>query len=291
MTREFRTYHEVAGDDRSQLGAQVARQRERVRERLAGVRCVVAVMSGKGGVGKSYVTAALARGLAPRCTAGVGVLDADLHGPTAARLLDATGPVPLEVGGARPAQGAGGVKVFSTDLLLADGQPLRWREPEGDRFVWRGALETGTLREFLSDVAWGTLDLLLVDLPPGTAHLSDLGTFVPDLAGAVAVTIPSEESRRSVARAMQAARDVPIRLLGVMENMSGYACPGCGETRRLFPGDAGTALARAFGVPLLGTVPFHRAARADPNAVGEGVATPAPALPTAVIDALLEVLP
>ena len=96
----------------------------------------------------------------------------------------------------------------------------------------------------MSDVVWGDLDLLLIDLPPGTDRLQDLAELAPGVAGVVAVTIPSEESRRAVSRAMRAAREAGLALLGVVENMSGYACPGCGTRTSLFPGDAGDTLAK-----------------------------------------------
>lgn len=252
---KFRTYHEVEGPDASGLAGQVGQQRQRVRERLASIGRVVAIMSGKGGVGKSYVTAGLALALADR-QRSVGVLDADLAGPTAARMLGARGPLRVDHGGVHPAAGLGGIRVFSTDLLMDEGAPLRWREPGSERFVWRGTLEAGALREFLSDVIWGDLDLLLVDLPPGTDRLHDLAELVPDLTGVVTVTVPSEESRRAVERAMRAALEVGLKLLGVVENMSGYACPSCGATGPLFPGDAGDALAAEFAVPLLARIPF-----------------------------------
>ena len=257
---KFRTYHQVEGADASRLAEQVAAQRRRVEERLGSIGRVIAIMSGKGGVGKSYVTAAIALGLADRLPRGVGVLDADLKGPTAARLLGASGPVRLDHDGVHPARGRSGVKVFSMDLLLEDGQPLRWNEPGHERFVWRGVLETGALREFLADVLWGSLDLLLVDLPPGADRLEDLAELVPHLAGALAVTIPSEESRRSVGRAMRTALRAKVKLLGVIENMSGYACGQCGRTGPLYPGHAGPALAEEFGVPLVAKIPFHSAA-------------------------------
>ncbi|HEV8358321.1 MAG TPA: P-loop NTPase [Gemmatimonadales bacterium] len=256
---KFRTYHQVEGSDASRLAEQVAAQRRRVEERLGTIGRVVAIMSGKGGVGKSYVTAAIALGLADRLPGGVGVLDADLKGPTAARLLGASGPVRLDQDGVHPAPGQSGVKVFSMDLLLEDGQPLRWNEPAHERFVWRGVLETGALREFLADVVWGSLDLLLVDLPPGADRLEDLAELVPHLAGALAISIPSEESRRSVERAMRSALRAKVKLLGVIENMSGYACGQCGRTGPLFPGNAGPALAEEFGVPLVAKIPFHSA--------------------------------
>ena len=252
----FRTYNEVSGEDRSRLMSQVVAQRERVARRLESVGRVVAVMSGKGGVGKSYVSAALAVGAARRFTGGVGVLDADLRSPTVARLLDASGPLRVREDGVEPATGRGGVRVVSTDLLLDEGQPLRWREPETEQFVWRGVLEAGTLREFLSDVLWGPLDLLLLDLPPGADGVADLIALVADLAGALIVTIPSDESRRSVARTMRSAMEAGIPLLGIVENMSGYSCGECAASGRLFDGTAGADLSEEFDVPLLATVPF-----------------------------------
>ena len=260
----FRTYHDVKGEDRSALLDQVLAQRERVRERLRDVRRVVAVMSGKGGVGKSHVTSALALALAPRFSRGRGVLDADLKGPTTALMLGARGPLLVTDEGVQPASGHEHVKVISMDLLLPEGRPLAWREPAQERFVWRGVLENGALREFLSDVVWGTLDLLLVDLPPAADRLEDLSALVPELAGALVVTIPSEESRRSVERSMHVAAEAGVPLLGVIENMSGYQCPGCEAVRPLFAGDAGEALAREFGVPLLGRIPFAPAQTAAP---------------------------
>lgn len=251
-----RSYFDLSQADRSGLGEQIAQQRRRVTDRLGAVRSVVLVMSGKGGVGKSYVTAGLARALAGGSGQAVGVLDADLRSPTVARLLGASGPLSVTDDGVAPALGANGVKVMSTEFLLHEGQPLAWRGPSEERFVWRGSLEVGTLREFLSDVRWGALDLLLIDLPPGADGAVELGALIPNLTGALVVTIPTDESRRSVSRTMRAAADAGIRLLGVVENMSGYRCAGCEETQPLFSGDAGARLAEEFCVPLLGAVPF-----------------------------------
>jgi ATP-binding protein involved in chromosome partitioning len=256
----FRTYRDVTGDDRSGLLEQVLDQRRRVRARMIEVRHVVAVVSGKGGVGKSHVTAGLSAALASRAGVGIGVLDADLESPTVAGLLDAHGPVLSDADAVHPVVGRSGVRVFSMDLLLAEGQPMRWRSEGSEAFVWRGTLEAGALREFLADVAWGALDLLLVDQPPGTDRLADLKALVPNLAGAIAVTIPTEESRRSVARAIRSVQTADVRVLGIVENMSGYACAECDSLGPLFPGDAGAALAREFGLPLLARLPFAPAA-------------------------------
>ena len=132
------------------------------------------------------------------------------------------------------------------------------------------------MREFLGDVAWGPLALLLVDMPSDIDRLDDLAELVPTLAGAMIVTIPSEESRRSVERAMRGATEAGVRLLGVVENMSGYACAECGSTGRLFDGCAGNALAQQFGVPLLGRIPWlppgaHAAHRAALGAVTDSL--------------------
>jgi ATP-binding protein involved in chromosome partitioning len=252
----MRTYHELPGEDRSQLGAQVGAQRERIRERLAAVRWVLAVMSGKGGVGKSFVTAALASTLARRGRR-VGVLDADLHGPSAARMLGVVaGRLDVRDDGVVPAVGAGGVRVMSTDLLLPEGAPLTWREPKHEGFVWRGTLEAGMLREFLGDVAWGELDMLLVDLPPGTERFAALVEFVPALAGVVIVTIPSDASRRAVMRSVEVARTAGAPILGIVENMAGYQCGACGSVAPLFRGDAASALAAASGAPVLASILF-----------------------------------
>ncbi|HKW12732.1 MAG TPA: P-loop NTPase, partial [Gemmatimonadaceae bacterium] len=174
-----RTYFDVEGPDRSALGEQVGRQRARVIDRLREVQRVVAVVSGKGGVGKSYVTAALARAVAQR-EAATGVLDADLQSPTVARLLAASGPLRVTDDSVHPALGTLGVRVVSTDLLLDDGRPLAWRSNAGESHVWRGAAEAGVLREFLADVAWGALDILFVDMPPDAGRLGDLATLVRD---------------------------------------------------------------------------------------------------------------
>lgn len=260
---DIRSYAEVEGEDRSDLAGQVRQQHAQVRRRLSSVDRVVAVMSGKGGVGKSYVAASLAAALARGDS--TGLLDADLEGPTADRMMGVDRQ-PLRVGedGVAPAE-ADGVRLISTGLLLEEDAPLSWREPGSESFVWRGAQERGVLREFLADVAWGTLRWLVVDLPPGGDRLEQLLELVPGLHAAVAVTLPSGASRSAVERSLRLVRSEEVPVAGIVENMSSYACASCGERGALFPGDGGRELAERFDLPLLGTVPFdpRAAAMAD----------------------------
>lgn len=251
----FRTYAEVDGRDRSDLPGQIGEQIARVAGRLKAVRAVIAVTSGKGGVGKSVITAALAESLVERGRR-VGVLDADLRSPTVARLLHAAGPVRVHDDGVEPARGLNGIRVMSTDLLLAEGDPLGWRADDGAAHLAGPALENGVLREFLADVRWGGLDVLLLDLPPGADLAGELRWLIPQLTGVLVVTIPSDESRRSVARALRAAERAGVRILGVVENMSSYRCGECGATHALFAGAAGRQLALEASVPLLAKIPF-----------------------------------
>jgi ATP-binding protein involved in chromosome partitioning len=243
----MRTYHQLTEPDRSGLAQQIGVQRARVAERLAGVGRVVAVMSGKGGVGKSYVTAHLARALA-RGGRAVGVLDADLNGPTIPRLLGVDhSPLPTSESGIEPAVGAEGVRCISMDLLLADGQPLAFKGPAAESFVWRGAMEASALRGLLGDVAWGRLDVLLLDLPPGMQRYIELCDILAAPPAVLTVTIPTLESRDAVRRAMRAAVERGSELMGIVENMVG----------REFTGTAADDLAQEFAVPVLARIPWH----------------------------------
>jgi ATP-binding protein involved in chromosome partitioning len=149
------------------------------------------------------------------------------------------------------------------------------------------------LREFLGDVAWGRLDLLLVDMPPGSERLDTLAELVPGLAGIVVVTIPSDASYRAVRRAVEAARSARVRLLGVVENMSGYRCGGCRADGPLFTGDAGERLASDAGAPLWARIPFDPAMQSlvdqgDVGGAAEALAPAAAALCTRLASGELE---
>lgn len=235
--REIRTYHEIDEAAGREVPEQVAAQRERLRRRLETVGAVVAVASGKGGVGKSALTANLAVALSVRGHR-VGAVDADLNGPSLARMLNLRGErLAQGEDGIVPPRGAAGVAAISMELLQAgEDAPLQWKGPDGDAYLWRGSLETGVLREFLSDVAWGELDVLLVDVPPGTDKILRLLELVPDLDRALLVTTPSPVARSVVARSVRLVRESRPGILALVENMSGFVCPDCGGATDLFPG-------------------------------------------------------
>lgn len=256
----MKRYRDIAGDGGSDIAGQVREQQSSLARRLKGIRHLVAVVSGKGGVGKSSLCGALAS-----CWAlegwRVGVLDTDLHGPSMAKVLGVRGArLALVDGGVAPPQTALGIKVMSMDLLLpSDAAPLTWTAPtQEEAHTWRGTTEANAVREFLADTAWGDLDALVLDLPPGTDRLSTVIGLVPVPLSALIVTIPSDISQVVVRRSLTAIRQGRARLLGLLENMAG-----------LFPGPDAEAMAREAGVPFLGRVPFdpELAAAADQGEV------------------------
>ena len=258
-------YRDIVGDGGSNVAAQVAEQVQRLRARLAGVRSIVAVMSGKGGVGKSTVTTNLAAFFASQGWR-VGVVDADINGPSLAKMFGVRGQrVQLDPAGVLPVAGPLGIQLISMDLFLEeDKTPVLWNGPTTETFIWRGTMEMHTLREFLSDVQWGALDLLLLDLPPGTDRLATLHDLIPDLQGTVVVTIPSDVSHLVVLKSITMAREVlQTPVIGLVENMTSYLCPGCGETHPLFGRGIDTEL--PLGIPLLGSIPF------DPRMAMQGI--------------------
>jgi ATP-binding protein involved in chromosome partitioning len=223
---------------------------------MAGVKHTVAVMSGKGGVGKSTITANLAAFFALQGWR-VGVVDADINGPSLAKMFGVRGQQPrVEAGGVVPAVGPQGILVMSMDLFLPeDKAPVVWQGPQAETFLWRGTMEMHTVREFLSDVQWGELDLLLLDLPPGTDRVATIKDLLPDLRGTVVVTIPSAVSQLVVLKSITMARDLlHTPVIGLVENMTAYVCPTCEEVHPLFGPVSTEAL--PLGVPLLGRIPF-----------------------------------
>jgi ATP-binding protein involved in chromosome partitioning len=216
-------------------------------------------MSGKGGVGKSMTTVNLALAFA-RQGHTVGVLDVDLNGPCVPQMLGMRGQrFTITSEGAVPPVGPLGLKVGSMDFFLDELSPVRWKGPMDLSPVWLGLMEMNVIREFIADIAWGELDYLLTDLPPGAAADKPpvIAGFIPNLDGAIVVTTPSEVASDVVRKSIAYARDLGITVLGIVENMSRYRCPHCGTESELFEGDT-DALCRALDLPLLGRIPFDR---------------------------------
>ncbi len=262
----MKTYKDITGDGGSNIVAQVTAQAGRVRQRMATVRHIIAVMSGKGGVGKSSVTVNLASALALE-GAAVGILDADINGPSVAKMAGVRGK-PLRQGenGIVPPATAQGLKVMSMDLFLPDDQtPVLWQAPgQKDAYTWRGMMEAAALREFLADTEWGALDFLLIDLPPGSDKLPNLVDVLPRLDGVLVVSIPSGVSQLVVARSITVAVELlNAPLIGLVENMSAYVCAHCGREEEMFPADRSGNITDELKAPLLGKIPFDpRIARA-----------------------------
>jgi len=246
-------YHDIPGDGGSRILEQVAAQQGRIDTALAGVRHLVAIGSGKGGVGKSTLTVHLAAALAAR-GAGVAVLDADLNGPAQARMAGVAGTTPLPADGrmALPRSRAG-FGVFSMGSLVPEERALEFDTvAHGASHTWRATREFALLGEILGAVAWGRLDALLVDLPPGAERIVQYYEFLGPRAAFVLVTIPSDVARGVVARSAAALGGAGARVLGYIENMDGYACSACATVQPLFaPADR-----RDLGLPCLGRVPF-----------------------------------
>jgi ATP-binding protein involved in chromosome partitioning len=263
----MKTYKDLPSDAGSNIIGQVAAQANRVQKRLASVKHTVAIMSGKGGVGKSSLTANLATALTLRGNT-VGVVDADINGPTLAKMMGVRNAT-LEYAptGVKPAITALGTKLISMDLLLAeDDAPVIWNaHSQKDAFTWRSTIEIGALREFISDTEWGALDYLLLDLPPGTDRLPNVAELIPNLGGVVVVTIPSEVSQLVVKKSVTMAKDIlNVPIIGIVENMAFYVCQHCGEEEPLF--SAGESLDNVFQQASLGSIPFDpRLARASDN--------------------------
>lgn len=245
--------------DDAKVVHQITEQTKRVHARMAGIRHKLLVMSGKGGVGKSMTTVNLALAFA-RQGAKVGLLDVDLNGPCVPRMLGLHGrSLIMTPEGAVPPMGPLGVKVASMDFFLGDASPVRWKGPMDVSPVWLGVMEMNVIREFLADVIWGEIDYLLADLPPGAAADKPpvIAGYITDLAGAIVVTTPSEVASDVVQKSVTYARDMGIKVLGIIENMSEYRCPSCGEVNELFEGNT-EAMCEVLDLPLLGRVPFDR---------------------------------
>lgn len=222
-------------------------QQQKIKNNLAAIKNRIAIVSGKGGVGKSTVTAGIALALAKNGYS-VGVLDADVSGPNMPHLMGVESKKMEASGdGLIPVEAAYGIKVVSIESLI---------ESSDSPVIWRGPIRSSLINQFLSDVLWGELDFLLVDLPPGTGDepLSIMQTI--PLTGLVVVSTPSNLSILDVSKIVNMANMMKVKILGVVENMAYYECPCC--SMKVFPFGEGTVkrLCDKYGLTLLGSIPI-----------------------------------
>jgi ATP-binding protein involved in chromosome partitioning len=257
-------YHDIVGDGGSRILEQVAEQRTRITDGLAGVRHLVAVGSGKGGVGKSTLTLHLAGALRARGLR-IAILDADFNGPSQARMAGVQEavfvPPPSPKGFGVPSSShkvllprtKDGIAVFSMGSLIPESEALEFASAaHGESHTWRATKEFALLGEILGAFEWGALDLLMFDLPPGAERTVQYADFLGARTSFLLVTIPSEVARGVVARSVAALAKGPNRLLGYVENMSGYYCRDCNAIKPLFVSPEESPLE----IPCLGTIPF-----------------------------------
>ncbi len=226
---------------------QALEQEQQLKARMSKIKHKIAIISGKGGVGKSTITVNIAITFALDKNK-VGILDADIHGPSVPKLLGLEGQQ-VKVGppGAFPVTGPLGMKVMSIDFFSDEQMPT----------IWRGPLKMRAIRQFLSDIVWGELDFLFIDLPPGTGDEPlSVAQLLPEMDGVIIVTMPSELSSSIVKKAIKFAQRLNLPIIGVVENMSGFVCPSCGEKTDIFQSGGGKAMAKQAGVPFLGSIPI-----------------------------------
>jgi Mrp family chromosome partitioning ATPase len=242
--------------DKESREAQHELQQKEIKERLQHIKNKILVMSGKGGVGKSSVAAYLSVALAKRGYV-VGLMDVDLHGPSIPRLLGLKGGVRPggHEGKMLPVQYLANMEVISIETLMGDKDAAT---------IWRGPLKGGVIRQFIADIEWGDLDYLIIDSPPGTGDEPLTVAQTISDAKALIVTTPQEISLADVRKSINFCRQVHMRILGLVENMSGLRCPHCGKIIDLFKTRGGSVMAKQENLRLLATLPF------EPEVVKEG---------------------
>lgn len=240
---------EMTQEEKARIWAQVQPPRQQepgVAAHLNHVDRVLAVMSGKGGVGKSSLAALLAVGLR-RQGKRVGVLDADITGPSIPRMFGLHEPPPLGPLGILPAETSTGIRVMSINLLLPD---------EDEAVIWRGPLISGAIQQFWGDVVWGNLDVLVVDLPPGTSDAALTVMQSIPLNGILLVTLPQDLAGMVVRKAARMAEHLSVPIIGLVENMAYVTCPKCGERMEVFGPSQARQTAIPLGIPVLARLPL-----------------------------------
>ena len=213
------------------------------------VKNTIAVASGKGGVGKSTISVNLALALS-NCLAKVGLFDADIYGPTIPQMLGVKKEVYAKAGKIMPVENFN-LKVISIDFFLEESTPI----------IWRGPLVAGAIQQFLRDVDWGELDYMVIDLPPGTGDAQlTLAQTIP-LTGAVIVTTPQDVARKIAVKALRLFQQLNVPILGIIENMSYFVCPHCGQRSDIFSSGGGRKAGEDLGIPFLGEIPLDMSLR------------------------------
>lgn len=230
-------------------------EEQKIANTLSKIKHKIVVMSGKGGVGKSTVSATLALAL---CAKGyrTGLLDVDLHGPSLAGILGLTGQT-IQAAGDKmaPLAAANGLKVMTIQSLLQN---------RDDAVIWRGPMKVSAIRQFLSETDWGELDFLLIDSPPGTGdELLTVAQTIEDCK-ALVVTTPQEVALADVRKSLNFCQQIEMPIVGLVENMSGFVCPSCGQKHDIFKSGGGAKTAEAYKIPFLGGLPI------DPSVVEGG---------------------
>ena len=237
--------------------ATIAQQNNAINASLGKIKNKILVMSGKGGVGKSTVSVNLAIGLAKKGYK-VGLMDVDLHGPDIVRMLSLNGPMDSnhsKDGKMPPLKYKDNLKVISLETMM---------ENRDDPIIWRGPLKNQAIRQFIADVDWGDLDYLVIDAPPGTGdEPMTVANTIKD-ASALVVTTPQQIALADVRKSLNFCKIVKMRIIGVVENMSGFICPHCNKSVDIFKTGGGEKLANEFSVPFLGRIPV------DPKVVVAG---------------------
>jgi ATP-binding protein involved in chromosome partitioning len=267
--------------------------RARAHAALAGTARIAAVMSGKGGVGKSSVAVNLAAALGSSGRR-VGLLDADLHGPSVAQMLGLRGQ-PVRIGSderLRPIAGPAGLAVQSIDFFLHGNQALDWEGADGALATWRSALEQAALADLIGRTAWGELDCLVIDLAPGADRLPALLPFLTERLVALAVAIPTEVSLLAVERSLRRALEAHVPVVGLVENFASAMCGACGAEVPLFREADPSARFASMGIEVVARIPFDpELARAGdagrPYVAGPGASSPAGRALTALAERLL----
>ncbi len=229
---------------------------QKITKNLGKIKHKIFVLSGKGGVGKSTVSANVALSLVQNGY-NVGLMDCDIHGPSIPKILGIEDKRPMSTeNGIEPVLVSPKLKVMSMGFLLQD---------RDSPVIWRGPLKMTAIKQFISDFNWGDLDYLIVDLPPGTGDEPlSIAQLIPNSDGAVIVTTPQDVALLSVRKSINFVKQMNTPVIGIVENMSGFTCPHCNKTIDIFKKDGGLKTSKDFNIPFLGKIPL------DPKIVESG---------------------